>query len=65
MRGGMEVNYRAGKKEVIIVTGSSGFIGEAVCRAFVSNGYSVVGFDRLDELQSQRGVTNIPCDVTA
>ena len=52
-------------KAVVIVTGSSGFIGEAVCRAFVSDGYSVVGFDRPDALQPQPGVTNIPCDVTA
>ena len=52
-------------KAVVIVTGSSGFIGEAVCGAFVSDGYSVVGFDRPDALQPQPGVTNIPCDVTA
>src|SRR5919106_1976897 len=48
----------------IIVTGSGGFIGGAVCRAFVSDGYSVVGFDRPDVLEPQPGVTNIPCDVT-
>lgn len=52
------------KQALIIVTGSSGFIGEAVCRAFVSDGYSVVGFDRPDALQPLPGVTNIPCDVT-
>jgi uncharacterized protein YbjT (DUF2867 family) len=53
------------KQAVVIVTGSSGFIGEAVCRAFVTDGYSVVGFERRDALQLQPGVTNIPCDVTA
>jgi len=51
-------------KAVVIVTGSSGFIGGALCRAFVSDGYSVVGFDRPDVLEPQPGVTNIPCDVT-
>lgn len=53
------------KKALIIVTGSSGFIGEAVCKAFVSDGYSVVGFDRPDALKPQPGVSNIPCDVTS
>jgi nucleoside-diphosphate-sugar epimerase len=52
------------KQALIIVTGSSGLIGQAVCSAFVSDGYSVVGFDRPDSLKSQAGVTNIPCDVT-
>jgi nucleoside-diphosphate-sugar epimerase len=48
----------------VIVTGSSGFIGEAVCRAFVEDGYAVVGFERPHALQPQHGVTHIPCDVT-
>jgi nucleoside-diphosphate-sugar epimerase len=50
---------------LVIVTGSSGFIGEAVCRAFVADGYAVVGFDRPETQQPQPGVTNVPCDVTA
>jgi hypothetical protein len=49
-----------GLQAVVIVTGS-GFIGETVCRAFVS-GYSFVGFDRPDALQLQPGVTSIPCE---
>ena len=52
------------QQALVIVTGSGGFIGGAVCRAFVSDGYSVVGFDRPDVLEPQPGVTNIPCDVT-
>jgi nucleoside-diphosphate-sugar epimerase len=51
-------------RPVVIVTGSSGFIGAAVCRALISDGYSVVGFDRPDGSQSQPGVTTIPCDIT-
>src|ERR671922_472644 len=53
------------KRTLIVVTGSSGFIGEATCRAFVSDGYAVVGFDRPDTLKPQPGVTDIPCDVTS
>jgi nucleoside-diphosphate-sugar epimerase len=34
------------KRAVVIVTGSAGFIGRAVCAAFVADGYDVVGFDR-------------------
>jgi nucleoside-diphosphate-sugar epimerase len=45
-------------KAVVIVTVSGGFIGGAVCRAFVSDDYSVVGFDRPDVLEPQPGVTN-------
>src|SRR5918996_1891718 len=53
------------KRAMTIVTGSGGFIGKAVCAAFVTDGYSVVGFDRPDSLKPQPGVTNIPCDVTS
>jgi nucleoside-diphosphate-sugar epimerase len=49
----------------IIVTGSSGFIGRAVCAAFVRDGYPVIGFDRPDAGESAAGVINIPCDVTS
>jgi nucleoside-diphosphate-sugar epimerase len=49
----------------VIVTGSSGFIGEAVCRALVTDGFAVIGFDRPDAQQPPPGVTNIPCDVTS
>src|SRR5919108_3569655 len=54
------------KRALIIVTGSGGFIGQAVCTAFVTDGYAVVGFDRPDALKRpQPGVTSIPCDVTS
>jgi nucleoside-diphosphate-sugar epimerase len=53
------------KRASVIVTGSGGFIGEAVCRAFVTEGYGVIGFDRPDALKPQPGVTEIPCDVTS
>ena len=49
----------------IIVTGSSGFIGAAVCGAFVRDGYSVAGFDRPDAPPPPPGVTAIPCDLTS
>ena len=49
----------------IIVTGSGGFIGQAVCSAFVNDGYAVVGFDRPDALKPLPRVTNIACDVTS
>jgi nucleoside-diphosphate-sugar epimerase len=53
------------KQTIIIVTGSRGFIGQAVCKAFVSDGFTVVGFDRPGALEPQPGVTDIPCDVTS
>lgn len=53
------------KKSSVLVTGSSGFIGQAVCKAFVSDGYEVVGFDRPDGTTRQPGVTDMACDVTS
>jgi nucleoside-diphosphate-sugar epimerase len=50
---------------VVIVTGCSGFIGEAVCKAAVDDGYAVVGLDRSETLRSHAGVTNIACDLTS
>jgi nucleoside-diphosphate-sugar epimerase len=53
------------KRSLVIVTGSNGFIGRAVCEAFVSDGFEVVGLDRPDSAPGQQGVTAIPCDVTS
>lgn len=50
---------------MIIVTGSGGVIGRAVCKTFVFDGYEVIGFDRPDDLEPQPGVTNVPCDLTS
>jgi nucleoside-diphosphate-sugar epimerase len=53
------------KNSTIIVTGSSGFIGRAVCTALLNDGYTVAGFDRPDGENPPDGVTQIPCDVTS
>jgi nucleoside-diphosphate-sugar epimerase len=53
------------KNGTVIVTGSSGFIGRAVCKALLTDGYAVVGFDRPDAGQLPHGATHIPCDVTS
>jgi nucleoside-diphosphate-sugar epimerase len=53
------------KNTTVIVTGSSGFIGRAVCEAFVHDGYAVVGVDRPDAGPPPAGVINVPCDITS
>jgi nucleoside-diphosphate-sugar epimerase len=50
---------------IVIVTGSNGFIGHAVCNAFVKDDYAVIGFDRPDSGKPPDGITNIACDVTS
>jgi nucleoside-diphosphate-sugar epimerase len=52
-------------KGCVIVTGSSGFIGQAVCNAFLKDGFQVAGLDRPGHPHPPRGVENIPCDVTS
>jgi nucleoside-diphosphate-sugar epimerase len=52
-------------KAPIIVTGSSGFIGRAVCEAFAKDGYLVVGFDVPGGAEPPAGITTVPCDVTS
>jgi nucleoside-diphosphate-sugar epimerase len=54
-----------GKNATLIVTGSSGFIGRAVCEAFVKDGYAVVGLDRPGAGQPPASVTNVSGDVTS
>lgn len=49
----------------IIVTGSSGLIGYAVCEALVHEGYQVFGFDRPDPPHPPPGVRNVGCDVAS
>lgn len=53
------------EKAAIIVTGSNGFIGRAVCTAFASDGFAVLGLDRADSGKPPSGITNLPCDVTS
>jgi nucleoside-diphosphate-sugar epimerase len=49
----------------VIVTGSSGFIGEAVCRALLHDGCRVLGFDRPGSPDPPRGTDPVACDVTS
>jgi nucleoside-diphosphate-sugar epimerase len=53
------------EQALVVVTGSSGLIGTAVCTALIRDGYSVVGFDRPDGLQPPPGISYVPCDVTS
>jgi nucleoside-diphosphate-sugar epimerase len=53
------------KTATTMVTGSSGFIGRAVCEAFVKDGYRVVGLDRPGLEEPPAGITSLPCDVTS
>ena len=53
------------QKPVVIVTGSSGLIGYAVCEALVANGFAVMGFDRPGIPHPPPDALNIPCDVTS
>src|SRR5687767_2301901 len=53
------------RKPVIIVTGSSGYIGREVCVRLVRDGYHVVGFDRPGAPHPPPEAENIPCDLTS
>ncbi|RPI55507.1 MAG: NAD(P)-dependent oxidoreductase [Acidobacteria bacterium] len=50
---------------LIIVTGSSGFIGKAVCDAFMKDGFKIVGFDRPESGSPPSGIDFVRCDVTS
>jgi nucleoside-diphosphate-sugar epimerase len=50
---------------IIIVTGSSGFIGEAVMRRFAGRFSDVVGFDRKAPSPPPPGCTHVPVDLTS
>jgi nucleoside-diphosphate-sugar epimerase len=52
------------EKRPIIVTGSSGLIGRALCRAFAT-GHPVIGFDRPGIPSPPPEADNIPCDLTS
>ena len=52
-------------KPNVIVTGSSGLIGRAVCERLAADGYTVLGFDRPGMPHPPAGTENIPCDVTS
>jgi nucleoside-diphosphate-sugar epimerase len=49
----------------IIVTGSSGLIGSALCEALAADGYRVFGFDRPGIPHPPPHAENVPCDVTS
>ena len=52
------------EKPLVIVTGSSGLIGRAVCEA-LTGAHHVIGFDRPGIPNPPPGAENIPCDVTS
>ena len=53
------------QKPAVIVTGSSGLIGYAVCEALAEDGFFVAGFDRPGVPHPPPAALNIPCDVTS
>jgi nucleoside-diphosphate-sugar epimerase len=52
-------------KPLIIVTGSSGFIGYPLCESFAADGFRVMGFDRPGAPHPPPDAENIPCDLTS
>jgi nucleoside-diphosphate-sugar epimerase len=52
-------------KPAVIVTGSSGLIGYAVCDLLAKDGYRVQGFDRPGARPPPPSVRSIPCDLTS
>jgi nucleoside-diphosphate-sugar epimerase len=58
-----EILTRADRKPVVLVTGSTGFIGSKVIEAFAAN-YQVVGLDLKRPKESVAGADWIECDVT-
>src|SRR5688500_18643893 len=55
---------RAKSKPVVLVTGSSGYIGAALCRRLLKQ-YTVVGFDRPGGAEPPRGDETIDCDLSS
>lgn len=53
------------KKDLVIITGSSGFIGYAMMERLSKEGYEVVGFDREAPSPPPPGCTAVPVDVTS
>src|SRR5688500_7123594 len=55
----------AHQKASVVVTGSSGLIGRAICSSLVNDGYPVAGLDRPGGPNPPDQVDNIPCDLTS
>ena len=53
------------ERGIIIVTGSNGFIGEAVMRRFAGRFSDVIGFDRKSPSPPPPGCTAVPVDLTS
>lgn len=54
-------------RPAVIVTGSSGLIGQPVCRRLAEAGYQVFGFDRVgfpEPPKDQEFIRDIECDIT-
>jgi len=51
-------------REVLLVTGSSGFLGHAMCHHFGSNGYDVIGFDNAGPPYPPPNTDGLFCDLT-
>jgi len=51
------------KKQTILVTGGSGYIGSVVCQMLVEKGYDVINIDRDKKKREMPGVTLYPFDI--
>lgn len=49
--------------DVAIITGSSGGVGSALVRSYVSGGYSVIGIDKVQPPVTSAGVTGLDIDL--
>ncbi|MFH1114218.1 MAG: NAD(P)-dependent oxidoreductase [Pseudomonadota bacterium] len=50
--------------EKVIVTGSAGFLGKAVCRELLRAGHQVLGIDRRPQRLHSEGIHTEMCDIT-
>ena len=48
----------------ILITGGAGGLGDAACRAFAQNGYTVFSLDLRTPKEARKGVVDIVCDIT-
>jgi NAD(P)-dependent dehydrogenase (short-subunit alcohol dehydrogenase family) len=58
------MGFLMGKDKVVLVTGSSGAIGAAICKALTQSGYTAIGLDKTDpNYPMLDGQTHIACDL--
>ena len=51
-------------QKTVVITGTSGLLGESLVTSFIRNGYFVIGLDKINKLKKKKNFLYLKCDIS-